>query len=197
MDPITIASAIGLGIKYIPELVSYLFGDNAGSVATDVGKIVQSVTGTSDPAAADAALAGNPQMVADLRKQAMEIKDREDQRKHDEKMAQMDQQKAELQAVVDSAISARNRDSLFISAGKTNWRANIMLSMAFVAVIIVAYLLTEKHVDGATAVGGFLLTAGGMFLRNISTAFDFEFGSSRGQNDAQNLLAQAPAIGGK
>ena len=195
MDPISLA--VSLGIKYIPELVGYLFGDNAEEVAKDVGGIVKSITGSDDPADQEKILAANPQLVADLRKQALEIKDREDQRRHEEAMAGYDRLKAEMLATFADIGSARARDTEIIKQGKENYRADIMLFMAFVAVIAIAGLLALGKVDGATAVGGFLLTIGGMFARNIGTAFDFEFGSSRGQQHTTELLSQAPAIGGK
>jgi hypothetical protein len=87
--------------------------------------------------------------------------------------------------------NARTRDIEVrkLDGGK-NHRADIMLVAAFAAVIAIAALLALGKVDGATAVGGFLLTIGGMFARNIGTAFDFEFGSSRGSRDKDAAIAQ-------
>jgi hypothetical protein len=72
-----------------------------------------------------------------------------------------------------------------------NPRADIMVGLAFLAVILIAALLSLGAVDGNTAAGGFLIAVGGMFARNIGTAFDFEFGSSRGDKEKDNVLAAA------
>lgn len=66
-------------------------------------------------------------------------------------------------------------------------RADIMLAMAFAAVILIAGLLTLVPSVPQT-VSGFLIGIGGMFARNIGTAFDFEFGSSRGSKDKDKQL---------
>jgi hypothetical protein len=72
-----------------------------------------------------------------------------------------------------------------------NPRADIMVGLAFLAVLLIAALLSLGAVDGNTAAGGFLIAVGGMFARNIGTAFDFEFGSSRGDKEKDNVLAAA------
>jgi hypothetical protein len=92
--------------------------------------------------------------------------------------------------------SARARDITIINAGKNagqNWRADMMLGCAFTAVIAIAVLLSVGEVKEASAAGGFLITIGGMFARNIGTAFDFEFGSSRSSKDKDATIQQATA----
>ena len=64
-----------------------------------------------------------------------------------------------------------------------------MLALAFVAVIAIAVLLVFKPDAANEAVSGFLIGIGGMFARNIGSAFDFEFGSSRGSKEKSAALA--------
>jgi hypothetical protein len=93
---------------------------------------------------------------------------------------------------------ARDVEVRKLDGGK-NRRADIMLLAAFAAVIAIAALLALGKVSGADAVGGFLITVGGMFARNIGTAFDFEFGSSRGSRDKDSVcifLASDPVFTG-
>lgn len=88
----------------------------------------------------------------------------------------------ELKMTLEDKQNARGRDSVFIQQGRENWRANIMLIAAFVAVIIITIILAY-YTEISEIVIGFLTTIGGMFARNIGTAFDFEFGSSRSSMD--------------
>jgi hypothetical protein len=111
--------------------------------------------------------------------------------------AQLQIQANEQAAELADKASARSRDIAIINAGKSagqNWRADAMLLCAFGAVIVICVLLATGHVAEASAAGGFLITVGGMFARNIGTAFDFEFGSSRSSKDKDaTILSQAAA----
>lgn len=69
-------------------------------------------------------------------------------------------------------------------------RANLMLVSAFVAVVaIVALLVLKDNVNETVA--GFVIGIGGMFARNIGTAFDYEFGSSRSSKEKTEQLVKA------
>jgi hypothetical protein len=61
-------------------------------------------------------------------------------------------------------------------------RQNIMLIAAFIAVLAIVALLVLVP-NAPKEVSGFAIAIGGMFARNIGTAFDFEFGSSRGSRE--------------
>ena len=67
-------------------------------------------------------------------------------------------------------------------------RANVMLICAFVAVVAITALLVIVP-DVPQAVSGFAIAIGGMFARNIGTAFDFEFGSSRGSREKDSKMS--------
>jgi hypothetical protein len=71
-----------------------------------------------------------------------------------------------------------------------------MLAAAFAGVVgiaLVMFLLSlSADAENSALVNtlvGFLSGIGGMFARNIGTAFDFEFGSSRGSADKTRELA--------
>jgi len=95
-------------------------------------------------------------------------------------LKQRDQDIDEMKALLLDVQNARGRDVAIRQAGRLNIRADIMLIAAFIAIVagwIVIYL------GGATLNSiliGSMTTVIGMFARNIGTAFDFEFGSSRG-----------------
>ena len=106
----------------------------------------------------------------------------------------IEQERIELerdQAILQDKRSARDRDTAIRKAGQTNIRANIMLLAAFVAVVagwVVLYLGGAKVPE---ALVGSIITVVGMFARNIGTAFDFEFGSSRGSMLKSQALEEA------
>jgi len=95
----------------------------------------------------------------------------------------IEQERIELErdkSLLEDRQDARARDRAIREAGLTNTRANIMLLAAFMAVIggwVVLYL-GGSTLDSVLV--GSVTTVVGMFARNIGTAFDFEFGSSRG-----------------
>jgi hypothetical protein len=76
-------------------------------------------------------------------------------------------------------------------------RQNVMLFMAFLSVLVIAVVLALCGRGLPELVTGFLTTVGGMFARDISSAFNYEFGSSRGSADKTDLLSRAPAIEAK
>lgn len=95
----------------------------------------------------------------------------------------LEQERIELErdrALLEDRQDARARDRAIREAGLTNTRANIMLLAAFVAVVGGWVVLYLGGVNMNAALLGSITTVVGMFARNIGTAFDFEFGSSRG-----------------
>src|SRR5579872_1525730 len=64
---------IPLAISLAPEIGKWLFGDKGEQTAQAVAQVVASVTGTSDNTAAQAMVAANPQIAAQLRVQLAQI----------------------------------------------------------------------------------------------------------------------------
>lgn len=170
MPIVSIALALA---QYAPQLMRFFgAGDTSVAVAQQVVGLAQGMTGATTPEAA----------LEQIRASA-------------EFQRQFALRSLELDAQLESAFladvqSAREHDiEVRRLAGGANKRADIMLALAFLAVIVIAALLALGKVSGADAIGGFLITIGGMFARNIGTAFDFEFGSSRGSKDKDDVIA--------
>ena len=70
---------IPLVISLAPELAKWLFSDKSTAAVASVGQLVQSVTGTSDPAAAQSVLARDPQAASQLRVQLAQLAAQQDQ----------------------------------------------------------------------------------------------------------------------
>lgn len=171
MDPITIAMSLA---QFAPSIVKWMTGsDKAEAAATAVVDVAKQVTGCDTGEAALTKLQGSPELQAQYRT----------------RMAEMD---ADLdKAFLADRQDARKRDVAFVEHGTHNYRADVMVALAFLAVVAIATLMALGKIDASTGVGGFMITIGGMFARNIGTAFDFEFGSSRGsQNKDAGLIAR-------
>ncbi len=106
-------------------------------------------------------------------------------------MADETQQQAQ---VLSDKQSARARDTALITAGKTNVRADLMLTGAYLSVGgIVLSLVSVKQIDPGGAIFALLLMLATRFAGMIGTAFDFEYGSSRGSMEKTQALASQSA----
>ena len=171
MPPIALAMALA---RYAPQVIKWITGsDRAEEAATKVVAMAQAVTGEADGERALGVLGASPELQVQFNEFVMQ---------HELEMDRL--------YFADRA-DARVRDIELRRTGQRNPRADIMVGLAFLAVIIIAAMLAMGTVDGNTAAGGFLIAVGGMFARNIGTAFDFEFGSSRGDKEKDNVLAAA------
>lgn len=168
--------------QFAPALMRFFgAGEASAGVAEKIVGIAQSITGTPTPEAALEAMKANTEFQRAFAMRTLEID------------AQLEQLfLADKQNARGHDVEVRR-----LNDGR-NVRADVMLLMAFASVIAISAILAFSNIDGNTAIGGFLIAIGGMFARNIGTAFDFEFGSSRSSrtkddNSAdvmQTILAQ-------
>lgn len=104
-------------------------------------------------------------------------------------IAAMTEEGKEQEAVLADKQSARARDMAIIAAGKTNVRADLMLAGAYLSVVVIVIALVVGHIDAGSAIFALLLMLATKFAGNIGTAFDFEYGSSRGSLDKGTVIA--------
>ncbi len=155
--------------------------DRAGEVTSAVSSVVERVAGIKPDTPekverVQAMIQADPKLFMEMRTQLQAI------------------EQAELEAYLGDRKDARARDVELRRLGEAgNTRANVMLAMAFGAIIVIAGALVLLNAYGQAneftgAIFGFLTGIGGMFARNVGSAFDFEFGSSRGsQKKSQQL----------
>lgn len=185
MSPL-IPIAISLAKEFLPSLVGKVAGDETGSIAGQVidaasGLVGVKIEDESSAAVALKALKQNPELALNYQKHLADL-----------------EHQLEL-AYLEDIKDARERDAEFIRAGKRNIRADAMVIAAFVAVTVIAvFLINSGNIE--EGVLAFLTTIGGMLMKNISTAFDFEFGSSRsskGKSDDMGALMRELAANKK
>lgn len=169
MDPISIA----LGLANIaPSLMRFFgAGDKPVAIAERAIEIAQTVTGTSNGAAALAAMQSSPELAhayrlavlaSDSEMEGMYLGDRKD---------------------------ARSRDVALHQAGYRNIRADWMVLLDAAGLIACLVVLTFFRKDIPGEVVGLLSTIASIFGVCLRDAHQFEFGSSRGSKEKDALMA--------
>lgn len=155
-----------------------LGGALAGPAGASFGAVLASAFGGSmdDPASLYASMQANPDAAVRLR---------EIERAHEQTLVRL-----HLQDVAD----ARQRDVAIRQAGSDNRRADGMVWIAFAGVA--GCMAAALFASPSEAVFGFIATVGGMFLKHLGTAYDFEFGSSRGSKTKDAEMAALANRGG-
>lgn len=113
---------------------------------------------------------------------------------HEERLLELGIEKAkqDLEAFkeeVKDRDSARNRDSVFLRMGKHNWRADIMVLIAALAVAGLVFLVW-KSPDLPEYVKGIVTLVLGRFLGYLDNIYNFEFGTTRGSQNKDETIKQ-------
>ncbi|WP_138472915.1 hypothetical protein [Poseidonocella sp. HB161398] len=182
--PLALAtSLIPLVADVLPPMVRFLVGDRqadavkhtaqaAESIANEVSRVIgMPVQTPSQVEEARALLAADPELMVKLRST----------------LAQLDAELARVELERDRAFLEDVQDARRSQETRGEKRGNIMLISAFVAIVLIVALVTLVPTLNETVVG-FVIGIGGMFARNIGSAFDFEFGSSRGSKNKEQVL---------
>lgn len=178
-----LAALIPIVASVAPTLVQLLTGsERAGRIAESAADIVGEVTGVDvrAPAAAGrtAEALADPAVRAELQRRLAEL------------------EAAEVAQILEDRADARRRDvELRRLTGGENRRADQLL-WAIVALLVatlaanvgIGVWVTQEG-PHLTAAVGLLGTAAGFLLRGLSSALDFEFGSSRGSKEKDHAIA--------
>ncbi|WP_160119620.1 hypothetical protein [Rhodovarius lipocyclicus] len=172
-----------LALQLLPTLGRWLGGSDGEAVASTVGQAVQAVTGTSDPAAAEAALAASPELRVQLTTRLAEI-DAAREAARDQALLET------LRAGLADTANARATGLGLVQAGSMIAWAPVVVSVivlgAFAAVVWLAMSAAMPQGSETT------LT---MLLGSLSTmagaVVSYWVGSSSGSADKTRLLAQA------
>lgn len=161
---VPIALAIQLA-SFVPSVLKLITGsDKAEAAAAAVVEVAKQVTGQADGDAALQALHADPVLVLQFQRD-------------------MAAQQVELERIyLGDRADARARDVKMIERGIVNRRATYMVWLTFAAVFVIAGLLVFVA-DPTSPAGAYLISVGTLFAGKFGTAFDFEFGSSRGSRD--------------
>jgi len=173
MDPVTIGLA--LASNFAPSLLRFFgAGDASVAVAEKAIDIAKQVTGTGDGDSALAALQADPALA------------------HEYRMAVLKQDGDLESAYLADRQDARARDVAMRQAGYANRRADLMVIADVIGLIacLVVLALFRKDIPGEVA--ALLSTIASLFGLCLRDAHQFEFGSSRGSREKDQLMGSKP-----
>ncbi len=179
---------IPLALSLAPEIGNWLFGAKGAATATAVANVVQAVTGTADPAAAQLAIA-DPKVATELRVKLAEIAATA---QAGARQADLDDLTARLKDVQD----ARSQTVSLAKAGSlVQWAppvVSIVVLGTFGAVMWVA--LTQAMPPGSATILNMLL---GTLAAMSTSVVGYWVGSSAGSERKTTLLYHStPTPGG-
>lgn len=174
MIPLLVPIGLALIRELAPQIVGMVTGsERAEQIAGDVVEAVGAATGQTirtagEAEAAMAALAADPELLAQVRLRMLDIA------------------AAEHDAVMKDRASARERD-VAVRGLAPNWRANIML-IAVTAGLVLCVWLSFAYPEAPQTAAAMIPIIVGAFLKMMGDAFAFEFGSSRGSADKSKTI---------
>lgn len=160
--------------QFAPSIMRFFgAGEKPTAVAEKVVEIASGVAGSKDPAEIVERLRANAEMAqrfqmavldADLELERMYIEDRRSARERDVEVRRL--------------------------TGGSNTRADLMIVGAVLGLVscLVVLVLFRQEIPGEVV--GIVSTVAGIFGACLRDAFQFEFGSSRGSKDKDELLAR-------
>lgn len=168
MDPISIAFGLA---QFAPSIIKWITGsDKAANAAGKVIDIAKQVTGKDSGDEALAAIKADPNLAMQYRQAVMANETELD------KLYLADRQ------------DARHRDVALAQAGQHNYRADIMLAMAFICLLGIIWMAWDGRSNMPDTIFAFINMAAGALLKMIGDAFQFEFGSSRGSKEKDQAI---------
>ena len=177
-----IAALLPLLIGVAPQIVSWIAGDRAGTIATQVGNVVQAVVGSDDPDALQAALS-DPSKASELRIRLAEIGAEQEQAR---RQADLD----EMKAVLSDVASARAQTVALVQAGSALRYGPVIVSTlvlaAFATVVVLA--LFRPIPTGSEALLNILL---GNLATMAAGVVGYWVGSSAGSAQKTDMLRGA------
>ncbi|WED21490.1 hypothetical protein L3Q72_12775 [Vibrio sp. JC009] len=189
------ASLIPLVADVAPPLVRFLVGDKVADTTKKVSDTAELVAKTIEKITGAKITGENvntEQEIEKLRQKLREKPELKNQLYIELSRIDLELERIELErdkAFLADIQNARSTAIERLKVGGSDKRANVMLISAFVAVVaIVALLVIPLGQEIPAEVVGFVIGIGGMFARNIGSAFDFEFGSSKGSREKDDKL---------
>lgn len=166
MDPITVAFGLA---QFAPQIIKWITGsDKAAEAAGQVLDIAETVTGRRGDAAIDA-LKADPALALQFRQSVMNVE------------ADLDK------AYLGDRADARKRDVAFVQAGRWNFRADLLALLAVGGLVTCVYFVARDTGMPERAVNAIMFVAG-VLAAAVRDVYSFEFGSSRGSKEKDELL---------
>lgn len=154
----------------IPEVMRAFGSEKSADAAEKVISVAQAVSGAATPDEAVRAIVGKPELQLEFQRM-------------------LSNERLEFSKLeVEDRKSARDRDKEFIKVGRWNFRADLMiLGCVFALIYIVNEIAAAEIKPEVLAIFNMAI---GALLKMLGDAFAFEFGSSRGSKEKDDILAK-------
>jgi lysozyme family protein len=184
---------IPLALSVVPDLIKAIAGDRAGTVASQVAGIVQTVTGTTDPVAAERMLAADPALAATLRVRLAEIALESEKARL---LAAEQHRQAELtrmQKALENTQGARASLGELVRAGSpVAWGApavSVIVTLGFF-MFMIALMWGGIATGENQTVANIVNIAVGTLAAAFATVVNFWLGSSQGSRNKDDTVAR-------
>lgn len=155
----TLAQAL---TEFVPLIARWLGGEESEKAAHKIVNVAESITGEKDPIKILHSLKTDPKLVIDFQQAILKMA-------HDLDLAEYKDRE-----------NARLRDIALAQAGRSNFRADIMVISAALGLISCLVTITLYRTSLPGEAVGIISTIAGIFGSCFKDAYAFEFGSSRG-----------------
>jgi len=166
--------------KFAPSVLRFFgAGEASAAVADKVAGIAQAVTGAANPDAALAAMTANARLAQEFNLRVLDAD-------------------AELEkAFLSDRANARDRDVALRQAGQHNTRADVMVFIDALGLVVCLLVLVFYRSDMPGEAVGLLSSIASIFGLCLRDAHQFEFGTSRGSRDKDQILAKLGGAGAR
>lgn len=184
---------IPLALSVVPDLIKAIAGDRAGTVASQVAGIVQAVTGTTDPVAAERMLAADPALAATLRVRLAEIALESEKARLLAAEQHRQAELARMQKALENTQGARASLGELVRAGSPiAWGApavSVIVTLGFF-VFLVALMWGGIATGENQTVANIINIAVGTLAAAFATVVNFWLGSSQGSRNKDEAVAR-------
>jgi hypothetical protein len=179
---------IPLAISLAPEIGKWLFGAAGEKTAAAVAQVVQTLTGTSDEAAAQQAIAANPAVAAQLRVQLAAIAAQQEQQA---RQAELDDLTARLHDIADARAQTV---SLAQAHSNMQWAPAVVSFVVLATFGVVMWAALNKALpSGSETILNMLL---GTLAAMATSTVSYWVGSSAGSTQKTDLLYRSTPSAG-
>lgn len=183
--------------KAVPIAGNILVGNVPGAIAQVSDWISGGLGTANNPDAVLAKLQGDPTAIVRVQEILANKQIQLEQIAASREQVTLTAQVEELKSMLLDVQSARSRDIAYLAAGKDNKRADWMVALAVVGLIVcvTAAVIMKIHGDLDTGSATLLTTFASYFGLSLRDAYSFEFGSSRSsrtKDETIKVLSEAP-----
>lgn len=157
--------------EFVPLIGRWIKGDQGEQVAQKVAEVAKAVTGEQEATKILHHLRTDPQLLVQFQQRILQLT-------HDLEMADYKDRE-----------SARRRDITLTTAGRYNFRADIMVISAALGLVACLLTITIYRISLPGEAVGIISTIAGIFGSCLKDVYAFEFGSSRGSKLKDNNLS--------